>query len=345
MEFDWTSLEKLEEVNSAYAAGFSVARDVCMAAFDADMQIVNAARPLLVDAVESRRQDEWGTAMADTFVAWREDIPPTLPCFLALACDAFDIDADHPLVPAALAACVLGETPHLNSYHNTAHFREVMAMAIRLCATHRQVNADSRLDLSADDIVLLILAAAIHDFGHDGQGNFVDGHHYPSRLELRAVDYAMPFLIAAGMTVDQGERLTAMVLATDVSHSPTHESPSAVLRAIYHAHMRNLPMPDCDMLLSPLVEDYKTALMALLLGEADIAPSAGLSYDFSVQTTVMVAAESTVLQPSAATLHGFMDHICHGQYLSPAARHLMAENFTAISLRAAHDSENDALYA
>ena len=217
-------------------------------------------------------------------------------------------------------------------------------MAIRLAATHNEI-ADEESRLNSDDILMLLTAAAVHDFAHDGQGNVWGGVHQPSRLEQRAVDEVKPFLMAAGCSEDDFQILAAMIISTDVSHGEGEISPADMMREIYNVHHKGGDMPQCDEWLLPLSKDKKAALLALILGEADIAPSTGLSYEFSQMTTILVAEESDVLKPSAMTLYGFMQRICHGQYLSPAARHLMAENFTSISLYAEQDSESGALYA
>ncbi|PCI01100.1 MAG: hypothetical protein COB76_02055 [Alphaproteobacteria bacterium] len=345
MKFNWDHLEQFTEIESPHSAGFSVALDVSCACFDSDFEIVKIAKNSLVGSLESADQVEWGKGVSDMFMNWRTDVPPTMPSLLALACDHFNIADDHPFLNVALAACVLSEMPHLNPYHNNHHFHEVVAMAIRLCATHQSMNEGTDFELNASDILLLLTAAAIHDFDHDGQGNIMDGHHTPSRLEKRAVDQVTPFLMAAGLGQMHMDTVRALVLTTDVSKGLEGESPSNILRAVHMAHVKGLSMPEVAQDLQPLANDRKLALMACLLGEADIAPSTGLNYDFSQMATILVAQESSVLQPSATTLYGFMRHICQGQYMSDAARVLMAENFTSISLMAEQDSEENRLYA
>jgi hypothetical protein len=84
--------------------------------------------------------------------------------------------------------------------------------------------------------------------------------------------------------------------------------------------------------------------MSVLLGEADIAMSSGLDYPFSKEMTKLVAQESSILQPSANTLKGFMEVICHGGYLSRAAQMTLGQSFQAILLEAETDAEKGVLY-
>lgn len=346
MNMNWSALDPVLDCEAAYSADFSVALDVSRAAFSDDAKRVYEAKPYIVEPIESRFQVEWGKALSEFFTQWRQDVPPTLPAFLSLACSHFEIDRQHPLLPAALTAAVLAEVQHLNSYHNTHHFREVYVMVMRLCATHNRFVEIPHDKFYPTDILLMLIAAAIHDFSHDGKGNFIDGKHYPSRLEKKAVAMARPFLQAAGLDEGSLKLVELMVLTTDVSQSPKHESPSSILRKAYEAHYsKKIAMPPLPSSLARLAYDDKLSLMAATLGEADIAPSTGLDYDYSKFATTLVAAESGVMKPAASTLHGFMMQICHGRYLTPAARYLMAENFTIISLQAEQDSEKDVLYA
>ena len=345
MILPWDDVENLGDLESPHAMGYTVAWDVCYASFAVDYAKLQGLKSIFFDPIDSSKQSEWGNEMSDHFMGWRQNVSPTMPALISLACDCFGITEDHPLLKPVLVAAILSEVQHLNPYHNTHHFHEVMTMVLRLCATHNQILHEEKHQVNADDIMVLMMAAAIHDFAHDGKGNFLDGDHYPSRLERKAIDHAKPFLMAAGCPTDVFDVISAIILSTDVSHGIGQKSPADTMRDIYMAHYRGREMPSVDTDFMPLVQDKKASLLALILGEADIAPSTGLSYAFSQMTTVLVAAESDVLQASANTLYGFMQRICHGQYLSPAARHLMAENFTGISLNAEQDSEAGALYA
>jgi len=346
MDMNWIALDSVLRCNSPHRAAFSVAFDVCQACFDNDINLVLEAKAPAIEPIELQSQVEWGKNISDYFMRWRNDIPPTVPAFLALACDHFGIDSGHRLLQAALTAAILAETQHLNAYHNTNHFREVFVMIMRLCSTHNWLNDIPHDQFYPTDVLLMLIAAAVHDFAHDGKGNFPNDRHQPSRLEKEAFVQARPFLQAAGLTEDELSAVELMILTTDVSRSQFGDSPSNLLRKAYRAHyLGEMPMPDLPVIMQHLSYDAKLCLMAMTLCEADIAPSTGLNYEFSKFTTTLVAKENGILTPAATTLHDFMIEICHGHYLTPAARYLMEENFAMISMRAEEDGGKNILYA
>lgn len=345
MNFNWHALDPLCDIDSPYAQNFSIALDMCRASFADNFHLALRVDDLILHPVEEGGQKRWGSAIADQFLLWRKDVPPTLPTFLAIACDYFGVEEGHPLVRPALAASILGEIPHLNPYHNNHHFREVMVMVMRLCATHNQMCETDDMRLYSSDVLLLLIAAAVHDFGHDGQGNMDGATHYPSRQETASAEKAGLFLEAAGLLPADMQTIRAMIIATDVSRNKDDQSPASITRDIYRAHREGGEMPVTDDFYNPFIHDAKLSLMAMILCEADIAPSTGLSYDFASFTTVMVAEESDVLEPSANTLFGFMDRICHGRYLTDAAAYLMADNFADVYDRARQDGAGNRLYA
>ena len=104
MDMNWTALDPVLECNSPHNAAFTVAFDMCRASFHNDLDLVYEAKTAIVGPIESRLQVEWGKTLSDYFMRWRNDVPPTIPAFLSLACDHFGVDADHRLLPAALTA-------------------------------------------------------------------------------------------------------------------------------------------------------------------------------------------------------------------------------------------------
>jgi len=236
----------------------------------------------------------------------------------------------------------LGETMHDNAFHNTHHFREVMIIVMRLCASWNTITTDDDMRLHAADILLLVTAAAIHDFSHDGTSNIRDGVHVPSFLEKQAVLNTTPFLKAAGLSESDLSLLEQLVIATDVSVDANGHSPA---RAVQTSARNNF-----DQLLqstnnaSPFFGDAKLCLMALILTEADITPSTGLSYEFAKIMTRLIAAEANGLEPTAKTLYGFIMAVCKDRYTSPPTRHLMMETLTKISLESSIDSEDNVRY-
>jgi hypothetical protein len=260
------------------------------------------------------------------------------------ALNYFKVDESHPYLSATLLSGVLADIPHDNVYHNNDHFREVICLLCLLIARHNDL---SPFKLSSRDIMMLLMAACIHDFAHDGQGNFIKGTHLPSRLETRSFEKAKPFLQLA-LPDDKNilDILKLFLICTDVSRGESGRSPAGHCRDIYLAHeYDNIKAVNVPEIFEPLLRNQMLSLMALMLCEADIGMSTGLTYDYSKRMTCLVSRESEVLMPSANTLFGFMDVICHGGFTSPAAKSLMGENFQSIWKQAEQDTDNNILYA
>ena len=154
-----------------------------------------------------------------------------------------------------------------NSYHNTQHFCEVMMSAFFL-ALLDGLDVEARCEVA--------LAALIHDFHHDGQGNGT----IPYRLERIAVNQSAPYLVAAGVPPHQQKMIAALVLATDVIHG----LPFAHACHAHHVAASALPQADAAAPeLAQLAENPAVARKALLLTEADMLPSMGLSLAYGLQ--------------------------------------------------------------
>lgn len=291
--------------------------------------------------------DDFGDRIASVFQDWRQNKSGViLPQILFQTIQAFGIAEDHPMMPAALVAAVLGEIPHKYPYHNNHHFREAALMTMKLAYVHNHLpETPQTLILSPEDILLLFIAASIHDFAHDGLGNVIDGVHMPSRLEKRSYQRVKPFLESAGLGKSDLEKLEIFLISTDVSRNAEGRSPSGIARDIYKAHLHGaLDMLHNGLFYQPLVGHEKLSLMAVLLGEADVSLSSGLSYAFAKDMTRLVAEESCYLQPSANTLKGFMEVICQGGFLTRAGQIVFGQNFQAILLAAQEDAKNSVIY-
>lgn len=297
---------------------------------------------------KSATQDEnicIGKDLAVLFMQWRGGDGVPLPFLLNASAGHFDIDPDHPLMQAAVSACILGEIEHENPYHNNHHFREVFATAMLLCARHNALYADDKLRLKEEDILLLASASAIHDLSHDG-GDMIENEKITSRLEIQAVNHAAPFLLCNGMGDNHVQLLRAMIVATDVIPDNGGHSPADMAREIYHAHMRNEPMPArAPDIMLPLIMSRKSALLARFLGEADIIPSSGTDYTMAKELTIQVAAENDELRPSASTLYTFLDVICHRGYDTQAAQDMFGQNFDELLKKVRNDAAQGVLYS
>jgi len=290
------------------------------------------------------KTEEFGQYLTTKFSEFREHGAPHTARMMQSILASFSIGDDHRLYQAALVAGALAAIPHNNVYHNTCHFREVILLLSLVMKRH--LREDMAPPLSKDQIIFLLIAAAIHDFAHDGQGNIVQGSLIPSRLEKNALKQVSPFLQAAEMTEDDLDLMRLLLICTDVSRGHEGRSPAGYCRDIFLAHeYKNISAVNVPTLFDPLVADRTLSLMATLLCEADIGISAGLSYENAKNMTRLVAQENDMLQPSANTLYGFMEVICHGGFLSQASKSLMGDNFQTILLRVQDDKDDNVLYA
>lgn len=194
-------------------------------------------------------------------------------------CGLLRQDADDPRCVAgrALAAAIDagGDRSGSNAYHNPQHFCEAMLSAHFLCLLQ---------GLCAHDAQLVVLAALVHDFHHDGSVN----GDVPFRLERIALHEAAPYLVNAGVSSANRRSLEAMVLATDVAHALD-------FTARCHAHHSSgAPLPGVPALapeLAGLQRAPLMALQALVLCQADLLPSTGLTPQYAMRMQNRLAQE------------------------------------------------------
>jgi hypothetical protein len=197
-------------------------------------------------------------------LAWRSiELPETDPLPLAGRAIARDIDRG---IGAGVAA----------GYHNGQHFLEVMLSALYLTRLAR---------LNPRRTARVVTAALMHDFHHDGSR----GAWSPFRLELLAAQEALPYLRAAKVDDDECLRLQTLVLATD----PSTGVPFA--RACWARHAASEPVTLPATTLPPPLErllvEPDLAQEAVLLAEADVLPSIGLTLEHAEQLQSRLAIE------------------------------------------------------
>ena len=263
---------------------------------------------------------------------------PSLTALAIAAMQEFNItEADF--THAVLMATILGEVEHDQPYHNNNHFRKVLLQTIRVIGAHNNIYSGTELELNTQQIALLLSAAAIHDLGHDGTGNTLEGVHQPSRLELRSFELAKPYLEAAGL---QGQEyfdlLKVLLVATDVSPMNDPKSPTNQMKSAYRFHFmgedKNFHRIHLSSDLRILEKDKSAALMACLLQEADIATSAGLAYEVTEFESASIFKEMEIEEVRPQQIINFLNDICQKSFLSGAGQKLYGENITRIYLQA-----------
>lgn len=239
-----------------------------------------------------------GSVMAKDFLEHRA---VSLAETYAEAALAVGVAQDHPLFAAGMRVAAKIDAGHGdgagNGYHNRGHFRDVVQCAQVLARLNNDLpTPEHRLD--GDDLAVLMMAALIHDYGHDGVGNrdrFGRMQHF--RLERMAVDGVMGDMRAAQVPEAMQERVRVVVLTTDIN-GPAHYA-----RAIHRAQFRGGRMPlDSEasaVIREPLAglrDDLATSHVASLMRVADILPSAGLSEDHQWVMSDMLSAELGAMQ-------------------------------------------------
>jgi len=197
-----------------------------------------------------------------------------------------------------------------NAYHNSQHFCEVMLSTLYLSL---------RAPLDPARRAQMIVAALAHDFFHDGGANDT-----PFRLERRSVESLVPYLNAAGIPAGDQTDIVAIILATET----TVGLPFA--RQCY-LQSRNghppPPTPPIESRLAPLGESAQLAMQAVLLTEADILPSVGLTTECAMRAQAKLSSEWGKPLSAENKLH-FLEHVfgdfCVSRFFTPNVERLKA---------------------
>lgn len=181
-----------------------------------------------------------------------------------------------------------------NAYHNRQHTCEVMLCTLLLA---RQQH------LGPAEQARVLFAALIHDFRHDGGTN----GRAAFRLEQGAIAAARPFMVKAGMDALEIERIAALVLATDLGTG----APFARRCLVHHdrpGHRPRLtPSGAAPEPLARLATDPALALQAVLVSEADLLPSVGLTPAYARRCQGRLAQENRLVVPGAAATRAFLN--------------------------------------
>ncbi len=269
---------------------------------------------------------------------------PSCASIVCFALDFLEIDLAPDMLQALLSASLIGSIDNGLSYHNAAHFSKVLLQVLRLTSAHNRLFEKSNNMLSHDEIALLMIAACIHDIGHDGKGNTLQGKHTTGRLEQQSVDIFLPYMNACGFDEESDEcvLLRALVLSTDVSPPGSETCPAMQAKAAYHYHfIQESASPlrlNLDDSLVLLEKDRKAALMAVLLHEADLATSAGVSYDVTAFESICIHDEAGLAPARPHNIVNFIQKICQRKFLSDAGQKLFAANLARIYAKAETDA-------
>ncbi len=214
--------------------------------------------------------DAAAQAIVERFNYFCELADPVSSTFASVA-RAMQLATSDPLYIAAMevAGTIDGGVGvrRAEDYHSARHCCEVLLCALCL----------SRLaHLNRREQAQVAVAALLHDFHHDGRPNGAQTF----RLELQSVREGQRYLQSAGVPPQEQQCLTVLILATEISQGVPYA------RACYAKHFlqeteadRQLSAHAPTLALLPLRENPRVTLQALVLAEADVLPSVGLTVE------------------------------------------------------------------
>lgn len=264
---------------------------------------------LVSDVLFGNDTDSFGEQVTNIFLQWEKE-GTSLVALIAHAIEHFGLDVDKPCVKSAFMAAILAEYPNDLKYHGNGHYRKVLFHAIRLITTHNRIYKDTNRIINNDQIAELLAAACIHDLGHEGGDNLRDGVYTPGKMEQYALDIARPYFQALDLPEDQLGDIETIVFCTDITFFAGDNSPCIRMKKIYKHFFWDDDREDVGMMMVGKLRRYednpRLVLMAMILHEADIATSAGLSYDQTVTETINIMEERGVTTAGPKTVLAFL---------------------------------------
>lgn len=253
----------------------------------------------------------YGASVSDIFDGWAETGGgPTMPVMIAAAIKHFGLDENTAAVRGMVMAAILGEMPNGLQYHGNEHYRKVLFHAIRLAAKHKELFAGTKRELSGELIAVLLTAACIHDLGHKGGDNLKEGVYTPGYMEQRSFDIARPYFEALGMDPDRMRDIETIVFCTDITFFAGENSPCVRMKKIYKHYFWQDNSEDVSTMMMGKLRRFEDSpalvLAAMMLHEADVGTSAGLSYARTIKETIDLMAERGVNKAGPATVLAFL---------------------------------------
>lgn len=249
------------------------------------------------DILFGAKTDNYGDVVTKIFSEWDdEDGGPTAPAFIAHAIEHYKLDTDSSIVQCLFASALLAEYPNKLQYHGNIHYRKVIFHTLALTAKNNELNeGKSDMFMNADELAIMLISACIHDLGHVGGDNLSDGVYKPGAMEQLAFDLARPYF--ERLDLDKGfiGAIETIVFCTDITFNAGENSPCVRMKYIYRYHYLDEKDRDIEMMtlgkLRRYEENPKLSFMAILLHEADIGSSAGLSYEQTIKESINIMEE------------------------------------------------------
>jgi hypothetical protein len=294
---------------------------------DLDWIEKSSFRHLVFDDVDGL----YGEKMTRFLNTWPE---PSTTALIMFAAGQLGFDNQSPYYAALMTSGVLADIENTLPFHGNAHYKKVLIQTLRQITTHN-AQAPDTARYTDRQIALMMMAAALHDLVHDGRGNGVGDTHIPFRLEQQSVDAALPYLKMAGLSADDLLDLETVILCTDVTPFSSPDAPAAQLKRLYAHNIgaQSVGVPALHPRLARLANRPDLVAMAMVLETADIAPSAGLSFEQGMKESRYLAAETGVtLIATINTYQNFIGSIGRVVTQTPAGQKIFGAGYNTIQM-------------
>lgn len=211
-------------------------------------------------------------------------------------------------------SCKAADKVSKNAYHNEHHNREVTLLTSLLVLKH--LNEGNKAGFKARDARNLIMAASIHDLGHDGGSNTVGGVYFPMRLEKQSVKLAVKLWQGMDVTNKDLDFIKTCVATTDVSCPKDGVSPRSKLVKSFN---------------KVSAKPNLAREAAAMLSDADLAISGALSYDLFEANSMLVEEETAGAVPfNKGSAKFFLGNIMDSFPLSGSGRNYLGNSYNNI---------------
>ena len=300
------------------------------------------ATATLTDMLFSEEIAHYGAQATQLFTQWEgEGGGPPLTAIVALAIEKFELNPESTLVRLAMMSALLAEFPNGLLYHGNEHYRKVLCHGIRLIVTHNNIFGGTHRTLQEDHIAKLLAAACIHDLGHMGGDNLKEGVYTPGYMEQRAFDISRPYFDALSPALEDIRDIETIVFCTDITFFAGDNSPCIRMKKIYKYYFWDDRKEDVSMMMMGKLRRFednpRLTLMAMILHEADVGTSAGLSYEQTVKETVNIMGERGVHAAGPRTVIAFLKEQLGETMFTEAAKQLFGPVMTQVIAAAEKD--------
>ena len=314
--------------------------DKCRAAFAEDEQRMAAYTEVLY----GEDYDTFGEKTTAIFSEWEEaGGGPILPAMVASAIREFNLDMNKPLVKASLLAAIMAEYPNELQYHGNEHYRKVLFHVLRLMSVHNAMFDGTNRKLTNPHIAILLIGACVHDLGHEGGDNLRDGMYTPGHMEQFAMNLSRPYFEELGVDSDSFGELETIVFCTDITFFAGDNSPCVRMKKIYRHYFWDDDREDVSMMMMGKLRRFednpRLSLMAMILHEADVATSAGLSYEQTIKETIAIMEERGLKIAGPKTVLAFLREQLGETMFSEASKRLYGRVMIEVIRHAEADIE------